>query len=638
MCHFLIANSTLAHILDILRGIGSQNRFRRFFRKSQNDARIDDCLNDLGNTLNKFNVFIHLFRYHRILTSSPKISTHLRFLNSGQKTAEGLKRTPDAATTVHRIQERFDNFAQILTSPNDTSTHTTHKRGVDTTGQGPTMQKIFPDRDNFVHQISRILWDSESSQICILGPTGVGKTSLALAVVESLLVQTKYASRCFWVPCAEATSPILFLQLFCTHLGITRSTDDILQDILAEFNKSTEPRLILLDNFETVWNLVGDETQFLVKEILCQLSQCKKISILVTMRGAESPCNKEITWKEVHVKVLDVETSRSIFYELYPHSKGDPDVDKLLANVGPIPFAVMSVAMLGRKRSLTAKALLEELQNARLRTPSDSGSSEQNSYRCIGLCLLEQDIVQQDPDALLLLHTLSLLPAGTSRENLCWWAPRLEPTNAITTLLDAALLVIKDSSDSPELTILFVPPIVRTLISSRGIPENARRQVQEATCQYVAFHAHRYYHAEFQQCITAFSAEDVNIQSILLNSIFGDALIPSERIVEALLKYLWYRFDTNKPFVELAQHVVVFAISVNNARYKAEAFATLGGAYLKLGNHHLAEENLTKACQLFGELSLDGDMFVVATECRLLLADSKILKLQRSLSTSRTLF
>ena len=218
MCHFLIVNSTLTHILDTLREIGSQNRFLRFFRKSSNDEMIDHCFHDLGNTLNKFNVFIHVFRYHKILTSSPKISTHLRFLNSGQKTAEGLQRTPDAATTVHRIQERFDKFAQILTSPNDTSTLTQDKRGVDVTGQGPIMQMIFHDRDNFVNQISRILWDSESSQICILGPAGVGKTSLALAVVESLVIQTKYASRCFWVPCAEATSPILFLQLFCTHL------------------------------------------------------------------------------------------------------------------------------------------------------------------------------------------------------------------------------------------------------------------------------------------------------------------------------------------------------------------------------------------------------------------------------------
>lgn len=498
------------------------------------------------------------------------------------------------------------------------------------------MPTIFHDKDNLVNKIGRILWDSKSSRICILGPAGAGKTSLALAVVESLVIQTKYASRCFWVPCAEATSSILFLQLFCTHLGISRSTDDIFQDILVEFNKSSDPRLILLDNFETIWNLDDDTTQNLVNKILCQLSQCRNISILVTMRGVKSPC-QEIAWKEVWVGVFDMETSRSIYYDFYPHSKGDPDVDELLATVGPIPFAVMSVAVIGRKRSLRAKAFLEAWQKARSRTVSDSGSSEQNSDQWISICL-EQDIVQQNPDALLLLHTLSLLPAGTSIENLRWWAPRLESTTAITTLLDAALLVIKDSSDSPESTILFVPPIVRSFISSKGIPENVRRQVQEATCQYVTDHAHRYYNAEFQQCVTAFSAEDVNIQSILLDSTYRDALIPSEQVVEALLKYLWYRFDTNKPSIELAEHVVGFAISINNARYTAEAFATLGGTYLKLDNHHLAEEHLTNACQLFGKLSLDGDISRVATECRLLIADSKILKLQKILSGPQPIF
>lgn len=58
-CRFLIVNSTLTRILDILRGIGSQNRFRRFIRKGLNDARIDGCFSDLADTLNKFSVFIH---------------------------------------------------------------------------------------------------------------------------------------------------------------------------------------------------------------------------------------------------------------------------------------------------------------------------------------------------------------------------------------------------------------------------------------------------------------------------------------------------------------------------------------------------------------------------------------------------
>ena len=38
----------------------------------------------------------------------------------------------------------------------------------------------------------------------VLGPGGMGKTSLALAVIESPLVQAKYAARGFWVPCVEA--------------------------------------------------------------------------------------------------------------------------------------------------------------------------------------------------------------------------------------------------------------------------------------------------------------------------------------------------------------------------------------------------------------------------------------------------
>ena len=209
--------------------------------------------------------------------------------------------------------------------------------------QMPVKPRIFHGRDSLVQEIAELLCCDETSRVCVLGPGGMGKTSLSLAVVESPITRGKYASsHCFWVPCVEASSASVFLQLLYIHLRISRATDDILGDILSELNKSHEPRLILLDNFETPWNTFGG-TRKAVSDTLCQLSKLRHVGILVTMRGADPPCD-DIKWQKKHIHNVDRESARLIFHEIHPKSKDDPDVDNLLAALGFMPFAVTLMA------------------------------------------------------------------------------------------------------------------------------------------------------------------------------------------------------------------------------------------------------------------------------------------------------
>ena len=324
----------------------------------------------------------------------------------------------------------------------------------------PGKPRVFYGRDQLVKELAQLLCEETTSRVCVLGPGGMGKTSLALAVIESPLVQAKYAARCFWVPCVEATSPAAFLQILYAHLHITRSSNDILEDILAELNASNEPRLILLDNFETPWIPVeGPRHQ--VNNVLRRLGQIRHVALLVTMRGTEPPCD-DIFWQSKNIEPVDEEAARSIFHNIYPKSKDDPDVDGLLVALGYLPFAVTLMAKLGRKGRSSAKVLLNEWSQVGTGMISRSSSPEDNMNRSISLSV-DRDFVQRDPDAMLLLSTLSLLPAGTSRMNLRWWAPNLKSvTSAVVTLLDAALLTTRD--DATET--LFVLPVIQSFMST----------------------------------------------------------------------------------------------------------------------------------------------------------------------------
>jgi len=129
---------------------------------------------------------------------------------------------------------------------------------------------------------------------------------------------------------------------------------------------------------------------------------------------------------------------------------------------------------------------------------------------------VDSEFVKQDPNALPLLAILSLLPAGTTTQNLRWWATSVKMIpSAIATLSDAGLLV----ENKWEKSALFVIPVVQSFMQQQGrIAEEIRNQVQFSCCEYVLAHTCRFDDPTFPKNSKALAAEDTNIQSILFGS------------------------------------------------------------------------------------------------------------------------
>ena len=530
--------------------------------------------------------------------------------------------TQHVADRVDHIHERLDRFDAILANISNAHAHAKSKVAVTIGQRLPAKPRFFHGRDDLVKEISRLLCEEKINRICILGPGGMGKTSLALTVVHSPVVRARYSSlQLFWVSCVEASSSTPFLELLSTSLRIDPRIDDLLQAVLLELKTSNEPRLIVLDNFETIW--FRPDSQKEVGSILFELSQLTHVAILMTMRGVEPP-NNDIEWQTRQLRPVDRDASLRIFNDWYPTLKNDPNVERLVDAMGNMPFAVTLMSKLGKKSSSTAEDLLKEWAHAGTKMLSPSNSAEDNMNRSIILSL-DRDFVRQDPDALELLAILSLLPSGTWRRNLRWLAPNVNSTsNAISTLLDAALL-LDDKGDSVESTRLFVLPVIQSFMSSSGrVSDQVRQQVKEAYHQYILDHARRYFDRAFTTHKGDLEAEDTNIQSILIGSesSSGDHLIPSDQAVEAHLRFTWYRFDTRPSFVMAWRTLEVARLS-GKKKYIAEALTILGGICRTNSKFVDAEKHLSEALQLFDELTIDENVAKLATECGLLLARSR---------------
>jgi tetratricopeptide (TPR) repeat protein len=500
----------------------------------------------------------------------------------------------------------------------------------------PLKPEIFHGRDDFVEEIARLLLQEETSRICILGPGGMGKTSVSLAVVECPLIKKQFpGGNCVWVPCIEATSATLLLEILYIQLQVPGDGDKqvTLEKIVSELDASKQRRLILLDNFETPWNAPGESQQ--VSDILRKLVMLSHVAILITMRGTYPPCDT-IEWQSHIIQPTDQAACRRIFHDINPSSKDDPDVDCLLAALGHMPFAVTLMANLGKRGKSTGKELLETWNKSGTDMLSVTNPPEKSMNRSISLSV-DSDFVKRNPDALLLLAILSLLPAGTTKQNLqCWWATTVGiiPT-AIATLSDAGLLVENKRENSTS-SVLFVIPVVQSYMQQQNrITEEIRRQIHSSCCEYILAHACRFDDPTFPKKSKALAAEDTNIQSILFSS-------PTEshhaaQTMEALIAFSWHRCDT-KPKLEIANHAVTAAKDSGDERYIGLAVWCLGKTYLELGDYCTAYDHLHKAYQIFNTLpSCEVELQRLGGLCGIDLVDAARLALLPDISQAISL-
>ncbi|KAF8171341.1 hypothetical protein K438DRAFT_1852612 [Mycena galopus ATCC 62051] len=272
----------------------------------------------------------------------------------------------------------------------------------------PSKPKIFHGREQELNHILKLI-NQQPPRIAILGGGGMGKTSLARAVLHHPDTSSKFEHR-FFVSAEAATTSVELAALIGLHVGL-KPGNDLTKPVVQYFSRNRSC-LLILDNLETVWEPIHSRAG--VEEFLCLLTSLEHLALIITMRGAERPA--KVAWTHpflLPLQPLSNDAARQTFIEITDNSNTLEEMEQLLGFTDNMPLAVDLIAHLVDYEGFSSVLLRWKTEKTSLLSVGfDRQSSVDES---ISLSLLSPRITSDSKE---LLSLLSILPNGLSEAEL----------------------------------------------------------------------------------------------------------------------------------------------------------------------------------------------------------------------------
>ncbi|KAF8180305.1 hypothetical protein K438DRAFT_1768539 [Mycena galopus ATCC 62051] len=359
---------------------------------------------------------------------------------AGAETLNDIRELKSKADLMHReLIELIETLSDTGTLSETSSVYRTgneSKNSSNSFSMLPSKPKIFHGREQELDSVLKLL-SQQSPRIAILGGGGMGKTSLAKAVLHHQDTSLKFEHR-FFVSAEAATTSIELAALVGLHVGLNPGQD--LTKPVVQYFARKQSCLLILDNLETVWEPI--QSQNGVEEFLSLLSEVEHLALIITMRGAERPA--KVQWTHpflLPLQPLSDDAAKQTFMDITDNSNTSEEVNQLLQFTDNMPLAVDLIAHLADYEGFSNVLAQWEMEKTSLLSV---GFDRQSSLEAsIGLSLASPRITSGSKQ---LLSLLSILPNGLSEAELVQSQLGISNILSCKAALQATSLIYQDGN------------------------------------------------------------------------------------------------------------------------------------------------------------------------------------------------